>query len=111
MSRLRSAVVLCAASILSLPVSAALLQSSSTGPTLSMQAVQYNCERFRGQVKWFDHQKGYGFIMRDDGQRDIFVHYTSIQDDRGQTLSEGERVEFCIGQGSNGPAAIQVVRI
>ncbi len=62
-----------------------------------------------GTVKWFDSQKGYGFITRDSG-KDIFVHYSAIADPFNQTLQDGERVVFEIGEGRKGPAAQNVRR-
>jgi len=61
-----------------------------------------------GTVKWFDSTKGYGFIVRDSGE-DIFVHFSAIKGEGYRTLEEGARVEFAIGQGKKGPAAIDVL--
>jgi cold shock protein len=66
-------------------------------------------ERFTGTVKWFNAAKGYGFIGRDDGQNDIFVHYSSITMDGYRRLKEGQRVEFSIEQGAKGQQAANVV--
>ena len=67
-------------------------------------------ERLTGTVKWFNGNKGYGFIARDGGE-DVFVHYSAIQGDGFRNLDEGERVEFVIEQGQKGPAAADVRRI
>lgn len=68
-------------------------------------------ERMTGVVKWFNEQKGYGFIARDGGD-DVFVHYSAIQGQGGfRTLYEGDRVEFSIEQGQKGPSAVNVQRI
>lgn len=68
-------------------------------------------ERMTGVVKWFNEQKGYGFIARDGGD-DVFVHYSAIQGQGGfRTLHEGDRVEFSIEQGRKGPSAASVVKI
>jgi CspA family cold shock protein len=64
----------------------------------------------QGIVKWFNDQKGYGFIEQDNGE-DIFVHYSEIQDSGFKTLSEGDRVSFEIGAGEKGPAAQNVRKI
>jgi CspA family cold shock protein len=58
----------------------------------------------QGTVKWFNPDKGYGFIAVDNG-RDVFVHYTAIQMDGYRTLEEGQRVEFDIMQSDRGPQA------
>jgi CspA family cold shock protein len=67
-------------------------------------------ERVTGTVKWFNGQKGYGFIARDGGD-DVFVHYSAIQGEGFRNLEEGDRVEFSIEQGQKGPAAADVRRI
>jgi CspA family cold shock protein len=68
-------------------------------------------ERESGTVKWFNEQKGFGFITRDGGG-DVFVHYSAIQGQRGfRTLNEGDRVEFTVEQGQKGPAAAEVQRV
>ena len=65
-------------------------------------------EKETGTVKWFNDSKGYGFIQRDGGKGDIFVHYSAIVGPGFRTLREGERVEFTIEQGRKGPAAANV---
>jgi cold shock protein len=64
----------------------------------------------RGQVKWFDNTKGYGFISV-QGKKDVFVHFSSILSDGYKTLTEGDQVEFDIVQGAKGPQAEGVSRI
>lgn len=64
-----------------------------------------------GIVKWFDDQKGYGFITVDDGSKDCFVHHSAIQGNGFKSLSEGDHVQFDIVQGRKGPAAENVVKI
>ncbi len=61
-----------------------------------------------GSVKWFNEQKGYGFISQDDGE-DAFVHYSEIQGDGFRTIYEGQQVEFEVTQGPKGPQATNVV--
>jgi CspA family cold shock protein len=65
--------------------------------------------RQSGKVKWFNENKGYGFILQDGG-RDIFVHYSEIKEDGYRTLSEGELVEFEVAESPKGPQAKEVVR-
>jgi len=60
-----------------------------------------------GTVKWFNNEKGYGFIAVDGGQ-DVFVHYSAIQSDGYRSLDEGQRVEFEVAQGPKGPQADSV---
>lgn len=64
-------------------------------------------ERETGTVKWFSESKGYGFIARDSGG-DIFVHYSGIEGSGYRILEEGQRVEFTVGEGLKGPAAVNV---
>jgi CspA family cold shock protein len=61
----------------------------------------------QGTVKWFNNEKGYGFIAVDGGQ-DVFVHYSAIQSEGYRSLDEGQRVEFVIAQGPKGPQADEV---
>ncbi len=64
-----------------------------------------------GKVKWFNAEKGYGFIEREDGQGDVFVHFSAIQEEGFKTLQEGENVQFDIVSGDRGPQASNVVKI
>ena len=63
----------------------------------------------QGVVKWFNSQKGYGFITQDDGQ-DVFVHYSAIQGDGFKTLDQGQRVTFDVTEGPKGLQASNVTR-
>jgi CspA family cold shock protein len=67
-------------------------------------------ERESGTVKWFNGQKGYGFITRDSGG-DVFVHYSAIEGSGFRSLEEGDRVEFSVEEGQKGPAAANVRRV
>jgi CspA family cold shock protein len=64
-------------------------------------------EQQSGVVKWFNDEKGYGFIQRENGP-DIFVHFRSIVGTGRRTLTEGQRVKFTVGQGQKGPQAENV---
>ncbi len=67
-------------------------------------------ERETGTVKWFNTTKGYGFIVRDQGE-DIFVHYSAIRGSGYRSLEEGQRVEFTVTQGDKGPQAQDVIGV
>lgn len=67
--------------------------------------------RMTGTVKWFSNAKGFGFITPENGEKDCFVHYSSIEGSGFRTLSEGERVEFEVVQDDKGPAAKNVTRL
>ena len=62
----------------------------------------------QGKVKWFNEEKGYGFIEQSDGQRDLFVHRSEIE---GSYPAEGDSVEFEVGEGKKGPCAVNVKKI
>jgi len=64
----------------------------------------------KGTVKWFNAEKGYGFIQVDGGD-DVFVHFSAIQGDGFKSLDEGQSVEFEIQQGNRGPQAANVVKL
>ena len=62
----------------------------------------------QGTVKWFNDEKGYGFIAVDDGSKDVFVHFSAITGDGYRSLQEAQRVEFDVTQGPKGPQAENV---
>jgi CspA family cold shock protein len=64
-----------------------------------------------GTVKWFSDEKGYGFIERENGEGDVFVHHSAIEGEGFKTLIEGQRVEFDVVQGQKGPAAENVKKV
>jgi cold shock protein len=67
--------------------------------------------RTKGTVKWFNPDKGFGFITPEGGAKDCFVHHSAIQGDGYKSLDEGEQVEFDVVQGQKGPAAENVVKL
>jgi CspA family cold shock protein len=69
-------------------------------------------DKLTGTVKWFNTEKGFGFISRDDGQKDVFVHFSAIQTNGGfRNLDEGQRVEFEVEPSPKGPRAANVTKI
>ncbi|MFP4597623.1 MAG: cold-shock protein [Persicimonas sp.] len=69
-------------------------------------------DRVQGKIKWFSEDKGYGFIEREDGGEDVFLHYSELKEQRGfKTIEEGARVEFEVEPGPKGPKAANVERV
>ncbi|WP_100656210.1 cold-shock protein [Alteromonas flava] len=64
-----------------------------------------------GVVKWFNEDKGFGFLSPADGSKDVFVHFRSIASEGYKTLAEGQQVQFSVEQGQKGPQATNVVAI
>ena len=65
----------------------------------------------KGKVKWFNNQKGYGFVVAEGGSSDVFVHYSVIQGDGFKTLKEGDEVQFEVVSGEKGEQAKNVVKL
>ncbi|MEZ0353340.1 cold-shock protein [Mycobacterium sp. pR1184] len=65
----------------------------------------------QGTVKWFNSDKGFGFIAPDDGTNDVFVHHSEIQGGGYRSLEENQRVQFEVNQGPKGPKAVQVTAV
>ncbi|KXB54574.1 transcriptional repressor activity CueR [Corynebacterium sp. CMW7794] len=65
----------------------------------------------QGTVKWFNAEKGFGFIAPDDGSADVFVHYSEIQGKGFRSLEENQKVEFEVGEGQKGPQAQNVTAL
>jgi CspA family cold shock protein len=78
---------------------------------LFVTAPAYAAGKLKGQVKWFNQVKGFGFITPADGSKDVFVHFSAIQGNGFKTLEEGQKVEFEITDGQKGPSATNVTII
>lgn len=68
-------------------------------------------ERIQGRVKWFNEEKGFGFISRDDGGEDVFLHFSAINQPGFKTVAEEQRVEFEVERGPKGPKAANVITL
>lgn len=68
-------------------------------------------ERLEGRIKWFNEDKGYGFIARNDGGDDVFLHYSEIQKDGYKTIREDQPVEFSVEMGPKGAKAVEVIEL
>ena len=68
-------------------------------------------DRIQGRVKWFNEEKGYGFIARDDGGDDVFLHFSALSQPGFKTIAEDAKVEFEVEMGPRGPKAANVVEI
>ena len=79
---------------------------------LAIIAIDFNVEvsTMKGTVKWFNNQKGYGFISDENGQ-DVFVHYSGLNMEGFKSLEEGAAVEFDIVDGTKGPQAVNVTKL
>ena len=64
----------------------------------------------KGKVKWFNGKKGYGFIEREDGEKDAFVHASAVKDANLRFLNEGDSLEFTLEDGPKGPSAVNLVK-
>ncbi|EIS8301687.1 cold-shock protein [Salmonella enterica subsp. enterica serovar Anatum] len=67
--------------------------------------------KITGLVKWFNPEKGFGFITPKDGSKDVFVHFSAIQSNEFRTLNENQEVGFSVEQGPKGPSAVNVVAL
>lgn len=67
--------------------------------------------KITGLVKWFNPEKGFGFITPKDGSKDVFVHFSAIQSNEFRTLNENQEVEFSVEQGPKYPSAVNVVAL
>ena len=65
----------------------------------------------KGKVKWFNGKKGYGFIEREDGEKDCFVHASAVREAGLRFLNEGDEIEFAVEDGEKGPSAVQLKKI
>lgn len=84
--------------------------NTSAPEHLKLELLTGSHEMTKGTVKWFNADKGFGFIAPEDGSKDLFVHHSEIKSGGGYaTLNDGQKVEFEVGQGQKGPCATNVV--
>ncbi len=98
-----------------------LNEAGQTAPELmywmpTQFSVHFSCKgnkmsKIKGNVKWFNESKGFGFITPEDGSKDVFVHFSAIVSNGFKTLAEGQRVEFEITDGAKGPSAANVISL
>lgn len=84
------------------------IAAQRTGTRSGQSSPRKDKHMAQGTVKWFNAEKGYGFIAQDGGGADVFVHYSAIESDGYRSLEEAQRVEFEITQGPKGPQAENV---
>jgi CspA family cold shock protein len=87
------------------PGASAFFQTGQDAMPALAGGCEWRCVVATGTVKWFSDQKGYGFIVPDDGGQDLFIHHSNIQMDGFKTLKDGQKVEFEPAQGRKGPEA------
>ena len=93
---------------LALLVGTSNIAAARTGKRLVRPAPHQEIQMSQGAVKWFNAEKGFGFIAQDGGGADVFVHYSAIATDGYRSLDENQRVEFDVTQGPKGPQAENV---
>lgn len=104
-------VVLGVAAILSAPLQADTFRVAVATHSAPVLLAQHNCERRYGTIKWFNDEKGFGFIQPEDGSADVFVHYSAILARGFRSLQEGQRVQYCLEYGPKGAQASQVTPV